>query len=306
MNGTDVATLPCGSELQQLAVICSFICVCNESPLKRKGRNLRQLCVDVGLGLYGDCVPDSPFIPEVPYIVNPVTQQAVPIFDTVDEPQKGKWKAHVAAARVAAALSGGTDEEQEKMVDTTLDLAAKMAMDKKKATLAAAGRIRRPDVIILKDPLSGSLHPDNIKKVIEIKFPGDRYRGKQKDDYKILAGNDPNKLKTLSPEADSCNCKGKDQHLEGADPAVQPAQAYEDMIQGYYDKAKPKNIPQLKTPRALPGSSSKKNGNTLAESLGAAIGASLLLRYCPALRYMPSGVLRGVGVPVGTQEIPES
>ncbi|MCC6552102.1 MAG: VRR-NUC domain-containing protein [Polyangiaceae bacterium] len=60
---------------------------------------------------------------------------------------------------------------------------------------------RAPDVVIVKDP-SKPPTQDNIEKVIEVKFPTDRFRGDQKDDYKTIAG--PAGLKTLTPA--SCGC----------------------------------------------------------------------------------------------------
>ena len=60
----------------------------------------------------------------------------------------------------------------------------------------------RPDVVIAEDA-SKPLTPDNIKKVYEIKFPGDELSKRQKREYPKVAGND--KLEVLNIK--SCNCK---------------------------------------------------------------------------------------------------
>jgi hypothetical protein len=67
---------------------------------------------------------------------------------------------------------------------------------------AGTGQIRRPDVVIVKDP---SLPPtqDNIKQIVEMKFPPDEMSRQQRDAYRDIAG-DPEKLKTLKPS--DCNC----------------------------------------------------------------------------------------------------
>ena len=67
---------------------------------------------------------------------------------------------------------------------------------------AGTGQIRRPDVVIVKDP---NLPPtqDNIKQIVEMKFPPDELTVKQKQAYQEIAGSDKG-LKTLKPS--DCNC----------------------------------------------------------------------------------------------------
>lgn len=67
------------------------------------------------------------------------------------------------------------------------------------------GNIRRPDVVIVSDP---SLPPtqDNIKNVVEIKFPPDQIDQKQQDAYRRIAG-DSSKVAILGPN--DCGCSGE-------------------------------------------------------------------------------------------------
>lgn len=65
------------------------------------------------------------------------------------------------------------------------------------------GRVRRPDVIIVKDP-SKPPHQDNIDRVVEMKFKGDKWGDRQKDAYERISGEN-NELK-LMEEGGDCTC----------------------------------------------------------------------------------------------------
>jgi hypothetical protein len=67
---------------------------------------------------------------------------------------------------------------------------------------AGRGYTRRPDVVIVKDPTKPPTQ-DNIKQVVEMKFPGDVYRPRQGESYSIIAG-DARKL--VSMELEECDC----------------------------------------------------------------------------------------------------
>ena len=67
---------------------------------------------------------------------------------------------------------------------------------------AGQGLIRRPDVVIVKDPAKPPTQ-DNIKQIVEMKFPPDTLTELQEDAYKQIAG-DPKKLQVLEPG--HCNC----------------------------------------------------------------------------------------------------
>ena len=67
-----------------------------------------------------------------------------------------------------------------------------------------------PDVIITEDSTKAPTQ-DNIKKVVEIKFPGDTWGTGQKVDYEEIA-RDPVDLKELSPDECGCGTKSKRTH----------------------------------------------------------------------------------------------
>ncbi|WP_175810033.1 MULTISPECIES: VRR-NUC domain-containing protein [Burkholderia] len=69
-----------------------------------------------------------------------------------------------------------------------------------------AGNVRRPDVVIVNDPSRPPVQ-SNIKTVVEMKFPGDRYGPDQEDDYIEIAGG-PSKFAHLG--AAECGCGDDD------------------------------------------------------------------------------------------------
>jgi hypothetical protein len=64
------------------------------------------------------------------------------------------------------------------------------------------GNIRRPDVVVVRN---SSLPPtqDNLKSVVEVKFPGDTFSAAQRDAYERIAGS-ADKVEEMAP--DSCGC----------------------------------------------------------------------------------------------------
>lgn len=76
------------------------------------------------------------------------------------------------------------------------------------------GNIRRPDVVIVNDP---SLPPtqDNIKSVVEIKFPPDRRDVKQQEAYARIAG-DSSKVALMQPSDCGCTDSGNEQTAPSA------------------------------------------------------------------------------------------
>lgn len=68
---------------------------------------------------------------------------------------------------------------------------------------AGHGLIRRPDVVIVNDPARPPTQ-DNIKQIVEMKFPPDTMSLPQQRAYRRIAGSD-SKLKTLRPI--DCNCE---------------------------------------------------------------------------------------------------
>lgn len=68
------------------------------------------------------------------------------------------------------------------------------------------GLIRRPDVVIVKDA-SKPPTQDNIKQIVEMKFPPDTLEARQRDAYIQIAGEEK-KLATLEPG--DCDCQSEE------------------------------------------------------------------------------------------------
>ena len=68
------------------------------------------------------------------------------------------------------------------------------------------GLIRRPDVVIVKDA-SKPPTQNNIKQIVEMKFPPDTLTARQRDAYILIAGEE-NKLATLEPG--DCDCQSEE------------------------------------------------------------------------------------------------
>lgn len=67
------------------------------------------------------------------------------------------------------------------------------------------GMIRRPDVVIESNPLLGP-RQGNIRRVVEIKFPGDTMSAAQRAAYERIAGS-PSLFTVLTTGPESCNCE---------------------------------------------------------------------------------------------------
>ncbi|WGS49296.1 VRR-NUC domain-containing protein [Paraburkholderia sp. D15] len=84
---------------------------------------------------------------------------------------------------------------------------------------AGTGAIRRPDVVIVKD---GSLPPtqNNIKNIVEIKFPPQAPSLDQAEDYVSIAGS-AEKVVILGPQ--NCDCREDDKGENPVKAAVSDA-----------------------------------------------------------------------------------
>src|SRR5262249_53747486 len=76
-------------------------------------------------------------------------------------------------------------------------------------TTSKPGGSKAPDVVLVKDPTKPPTQ-DNIKKIIEIKFPGDRWRPGQEKAYERIAGGVP--IDRWTP--DTCGCKDEEKERE--------------------------------------------------------------------------------------------
>lgn len=158
-------------------VLCAAVCECKAEPeIGKKGQSLRQVCVSKKLNkrdfLQGY---QSEHKAEINYDMT--KNPPAPIMDYDTKTMAHRW--------VPGWISKHWNE------DPTHPM-----------WLPGEGYVRRPDVVIVKDP-SKPPTQDNIKKVVEIKFDGDPWGAGQELDYRKIAGKD--KLVELTPKTCSCD-----------------------------------------------------------------------------------------------------
>ncbi|MDC4663990.1 VRR-NUC domain-containing protein (plasmid) [Acinetobacter baumannii] len=207
---------------QDKEVICKAICYCNTTPNKGKaGHNQYQSCVSERLKELDRFMGhQSPYKPEVNYDMHKSPPE--PIMD------KGiLTKAH-------DYLPGWIRKYWEK--------------DKGYPYEAGEGMVRRPDVIIVKDPTKPPTQ-DNIKQVVEIKFGNDVFSERQKKDYATIAGSE-HKVKQL--DADECDCgSSKDGNATEVSTAVAWATAIAGTLLYFVSRGKTPR-PRFPLPKPAP------------------------------------------------------
>lgn len=166
-------------------VLCSAICKCKDAPgVGKDGRSLKQSCVSGRLkGLDALLKHQSPYKPEVNYDMT--KRPPAPIVTSEIETKAHDWLP-------------GWIKKYWNLPDE--------AGNKRPPFKAGKGYIRRPDVVIVNDPGKPPTQ-DNIKQVIEIKFPPDTASSDQIVDYRRIAGDD-DKLIVLEPQ--DCDCDQPD------------------------------------------------------------------------------------------------
>lgn len=159
-------------------VLCSAMCQCQTQPnIGADGRRLKQECVSGRLKALDETLKHtSPYKAEYTY---DVTKRPPQPFLDKEVATKGRelWP-------------GWTKTLWPK--DPT----------RPQPYVAGRGYTRRPDVVIVKDP-SRPPTQDNIKQVVEMKFPDDQYRLGQRQAYIKIAG-DRNKMVPL--DLKQCDC----------------------------------------------------------------------------------------------------
>lgn len=180
-SGTTTVVKINRSNLDQLdkKVLCTAICKCKDTPgIGKDGRLLKQSCVSKRLTELDTVLQHkSIYKPELTYDMTKSPPE--PIMDKEIE-TKGRdlWP-------------GWTKTLWPK--DPTRPIPYK----------AGKGYTRRPDVVIVNDPTKPATQ-DNIKQVVEIKFPPDTMDERQEEDYSKIAGS-RGKLETLEPGQCDCN-----------------------------------------------------------------------------------------------------
>ncbi|AUG40762.1 nuclease [Pseudomonas chlororaphis] len=162
---------------QDKQVLCSAICYCSATPnVSHDGKNLKQACVAQRLGELDEILQGrSPYKPEVSYDMTKNPPQ--PILDSQTGNSPHGW--------IPGWISKYWDEDPEHP-----------------PFKPGRGMIRRPDVVIVKDPNTPPTQ-DNIKQVVEMKFPPDPPNEIQTGAYATIAGT---KSKVVEMQATDCDC----------------------------------------------------------------------------------------------------
>jgi len=164
-------------------VLCSAMCQCDKMPdVAKDGKQLKQGCVSGRLKALDTLLDHrSPYKQEINYDMS--KSPPAPIMDggiaTMGHSYLPGW----------IRKYWGTEPEHAP------------------GFKAGQGLIRRPDVVIVNDPTKSPTQ-DNIKQIVEMKFPPDAITLPQKRAYIQIAGSDQ-KLKTLQPT--ECGCDTPEQ-----------------------------------------------------------------------------------------------
>ncbi|EKS9914192.1 VRR-NUC domain-containing protein [Burkholderia multivorans] len=166
-------------DAQDREALCAVICKCNAMPtIGVDGQRLKQQCVSGRLKA-ADAISDhqSPYKAEINYDMS--RDPPAPIMDSGLATKAHEYLPGWIQKYWPGGLGGYT---------------------------RGVGNIRRPDVVIVNDP---ALPPtqDNIKNVVEIKFPPDRRDNKQQAAYARIAG-DSSKVAVMQPS--DCGCSDAD------------------------------------------------------------------------------------------------
>lgn len=167
---------------QDKKVLCSAICYCSATPnVSRDGRSLKQACVAQRLGELDEILQGrSPYKAEVSYDMTKNPPQ--PIMDSQTGGNPHGW--------IPGWIKKYWDEDPEHP-----------------PFKPGRGMIRRPDVVIVKD----SGHPpiqDNIKQIVEMKFPPDAPDDRQTKAYAAIAGSDHH---VVAMKPTDCDCSQENQ-----------------------------------------------------------------------------------------------
>lgn len=163
-------------------VLCSAICYCSTTPnISQDGKNLKQACVGQRLGELDEILQGrSPYKPEISYDMTKNPPQ--PILDSQTGTNAHGW--------IPGWIRKYWDEDPEHP-----------------PFKPGKGMIRRPDVVIVNDPNKLPTQ-DNIKQVVEMKFPPDPRDRKQTNAYIKIAGDES---KVVEMQSTDCNCNQENQ-----------------------------------------------------------------------------------------------
>lgn len=204
---------------QDRRVICSAICKCNAMPsIGAQGQTLKQQCVSGRLKAM-DAVTDnqSQYKAEVNYDMS--KDPPAPIMDSSILTKTHDYLPGWIQKYWPSGLSGYTP---------------------------GVGNIRRPDVVVVNDP---TLPPtqDNLKSVVEIKFPPDSVDAKQQDAYERIAG-DPSKVVTMTPGDCGCSDDPPEETENSTSTAPELDKLMDQGLNGYLGGSLPAPLPPVPIP----------------------------------------------------------
>ena len=173
-----MAVLPMAKcELSVKDKLCAVFCCCNANPIikgkKRKG--YKQICADAMLRARK--ADEEGILSSVPYDMSKTPP--MPIL-------RSNYRARTAL------IYKGEDGDVELLPSERIPL---------------KGR-RIPDIVVVKDPTRPPTQ-DNIAKIYDFKFPGDRWRVNQKEDYQRIQGEKGPEVEALNEK--SCKCAEMDE-----------------------------------------------------------------------------------------------
>ena len=171
------------------AILCGAICQCkNEPDIGVRGQSLKQQCVRRKLTERDEAMDGrSVYKPEINY--------------NMDESPPSPIMSSSNALEPHGYLPGWIE---------------KYWPGGRKGYEPGVGNIRRPDVVVVKDPLQPPTQ-DNLKAVVEMKFPPDPPDAAQLRDYRRIAGRNAT-VTVLDPS--TCGCDRKPSAEEA--PATSP------------------------------------------------------------------------------------
>jgi Domain of unknown function (DUF4150)/VRR-NUC domain len=192
MNSGNAASLGGLTQAQvaadaDLIILCIIFCKCLESPTtSRSGKSdLRQFCVSTALNA-GDQASGWKSVakPEVPY--NMTTTPPTPIM-------------HRGADGALTTQPSAYWQSQAGNIE---------------GYVAGTGMVRKPDVVLVRNPTVPPIQ-SNIRRIVEMKFPGDSWSPGQEKAYQQIAGAAP--VDEMNEE--SCGCAERKKEKE---PAKEP------------------------------------------------------------------------------------
>ena len=159
-------------------VLCSAMCHCDKMPdLGKDGKQLKQGCVAGRLQSLDQLLGHrSPYKQEINY-------------DMTQSPP-------------APIMDRGIDNKGHSFLPGWIRKYWGAEPEHAPGYKAGQGLIRRPDVVIVNDPTRPPTQ-DNIKQIVEMKFPPDTLSERQQKAYEKIAGS-PVKLEKLQPS--QCDC----------------------------------------------------------------------------------------------------